>query len=175
VKSNCYILSWEALLTQGSVGSHFAFYLFLISYLYKGFEPLVLVAILENKTTLLSCTIHTLAFHFRFHDCKCENFDLEVMSMALKSSLNYYDYSCSCGLFTSNSIMVIHASKHQTFIHFAFLVDMVSIYGFAMQWFLVSLIKILVQWFHTTHKLYDQIFGAISEMLFCCKSYTYYC
>ena len=113
------------------------------------------------------------AFRFRFHDCKHENLELEVMSMALKSSLDCYEYSCSCGHFTSNSIVVTHVSNHQTFIHFAFLVDMVSIYRFAMQWSLVSLIKSLVQWFHTTHKLYDQSFGAISEMLFCFKSY--YC
>jgi hypothetical protein len=108
------------------------------------------------------------------------------MLMALKSSLDWYEYSCSCGHFTSNSIVVTHESKHQTFIHFAFLVDMVSIYKFMMQMILVSLIKSLIQWwygillffikslvewFHGTHTFYDQILGAIFQMLFCFKLY----
>jgi hypothetical protein len=37
------------------------------------------------------------------------------------------------------------------------------------------MIRPVVQWSHTTHKFYDQSFGAIFEMLFCFKSYTYYC
>ena len=96
------------------------FYLFLISYLHKGFEPLVLVAILENKTTLLFFTIHIPSFCFCFHYCKHENLEFEVMSMALKSSLDYYGYSCLCVHCTSNSIMVTQLARHQILIHFAF-------------------------------------------------------
>jgi hypothetical protein len=80
--------------------------------------------------------ICTPAFCFRFHDCKRENLEFEVMSMALKSSLDYYGYSCLCGHFTSNSMMVTQLARHQTFTHFAFFfVNMTSFYKFVMQWY----------------------------------------
>ena len=54
----------------------------------------------QNDTIIFR--LRTPTFRFHFHDCKRENLELEVMSMALKSSFDCYEYSCSCGHFTSN-------------------------------------------------------------------------
>jgi hypothetical protein len=68
------------------------------------------------------------------------------MSMALKSSLDYYGYSCLCVHFISNSIMVTQLARHQTFTHFAFFfVNMTSFYKFC-DGILVIVIESLIQW-----------------------------
>ena len=128
VRSFLIILIWTLLFGRDNcfyqcvaiVGSHFA----ILSFPYKlptqGFWTLnTRRNSLKRNDTIILC-IHTPAFYFRFHNCKRENLELGVMSIALKSSLDYYEYSCSCGHFTSNSIMVTQLARHQTFIHFAF-------------------------------------------------------
>jgi hypothetical protein len=105
---------------NNGVGSHFAFLSFPYKLPTQGFwNSQYSSQFFKTKRHYYFAHSHT-CLSFCFHDCKRENLELEVMSMALKSSLDYYEYSCSCGHFTSNSILVIHVSKHQTFIHFAF-------------------------------------------------------
>jgi len=74
----------------------------------------------QNDTIIFR--FRTPAFHFHFHNCKHENLGLEVMLIALKSSLDFYRSFCLCGhnSFTSNSLLVMHLSKHQNSTHFEF-------------------------------------------------------
>ena len=140
--------------------------------------------------------IRTPAFFFRFHDYKHENLEFKVMSMALKSSLDYYGYSCLCVNFTSNSIMVTQLARHQIFIHFAFF-NMTSFYKFVMQWYSSDCVSVLdtmvvwcsivfgqislVQWFVEnaltlwSHPWYNGFIQCISFMVKSLALYLKYC
>ena len=53
---------------------------------------------------------------------------------------------------------------------------LIKFLGALVSWKHIDIVvRPLVQSFHTTHTCHDWTLGAIFEMLFCFKSYTYYC
>ena len=100
----------------------------------------------QNDTIILH--IHTPAFRFHFHDCKHEKLELKVMLMVLKSSLDCHKYSCSCGHFTSNSIMVTQLEKTPKLYSLFILLIWLHFTSLWCNDILVIVIESLIQWWY---------------------------